>query len=57
MIILFLINNNLYLNEEGVCVYVYRVIHERDTSEFLPAAAHYTHCNNILISNFENYYN
>jgi hypothetical protein len=35
MIILFLINNNLYLNEEGVCVYVYRIIHERDISEFL----------------------
>jgi hypothetical protein len=57
MIILFLINNNLYLNEEGVCVYVYRVIHERDISEFLFAATHYTHCNNILISNFENNYN
>jgi hypothetical protein len=33
---------------------VYRVIHERGISEFLFAAAHYTHCNNILISNFEN---
>jgi hypothetical protein len=35
----------------------YRVIHERGISEFLFAATHYTHCNNILISNFENNYN
>jgi hypothetical protein len=34
----------------------YRVIHERGISEFLFAATHYTHCNNILISNFENNY-
>jgi hypothetical protein len=26
----------------------------RGISEFLFAATHYTHCNNILISNFEN---
>jgi hypothetical protein len=36
---------------------IYRVIHERGISEFLFAATHYTHCNNILISNFENNYN
>jgi hypothetical protein len=35
----------------------YGVIHERGISEFLFAATHYTHCNNILISNFENNYN
>jgi hypothetical protein len=35
----------------------YRVMHERGISEFLFAATHYTHCNNILISNFENNYN
>jgi hypothetical protein len=28
----------------------YRVIHERGISEYLFAATHYTHCNNILIS-------
>jgi hypothetical protein len=33
----------------------YRVIHERGISEFLFTATHYTHCNNILISNFENW--
>jgi hypothetical protein len=32
----------------------YRVNHKRGISEFLFAATHYTHCNNILISNFEN---
>jgi hypothetical protein len=31
---------------------LYRVIHERGISEFLFTATHYTHCNNILISNF-----
>jgi hypothetical protein len=36
---------------------MYRVIHERGISEFLFAATHYTHCNNILISIFENNYN
>jgi hypothetical protein len=36
---------------------VYRVIHEKGISEFHFAATHYTHCNNILISNFENNYN
>jgi hypothetical protein len=36
---------------------IYRVIHERGISEFLFTATHYTHCNNILISNFENNYN
>jgi hypothetical protein len=36
---------------------IYRVIHERDISEFLFTATHYTHCNNIFISNFENNYN
>jgi hypothetical protein len=35
---------------------IYRVIHERGISELLFAATHYTHCNNILISNFENNY-
>jgi hypothetical protein len=35
----------------------YRVIHERGISEFFFTATHYTHCNNILISNFENNYN
>jgi hypothetical protein len=28
---------------------LYRVIHESGISEFLFAATHYTHCNNILI--------
>jgi hypothetical protein len=36
---------------------MYRVIHENGISEFLFTATHYTHCNNILISNFENNYN
>jgi hypothetical protein len=35
----------------------YSVIHERGISELLFAATHYTHCHNILISNFENNYN
>jgi hypothetical protein len=36
---------------------IYRVIHERGISELLFAATYYTHCNNIMISNFENNYN
>jgi hypothetical protein len=36
---------------------LYRVIYEKCISELLFAATHYTHCNNILISNFENNYN
>jgi hypothetical protein len=35
---------------------LYRVIHQRGTSEFLFAATHYTYCNNFSISNFENNY-
>jgi hypothetical protein len=35
----------------------YRVIHEKGISELLFVATHYTHSNNILISNFENNYN
>jgi hypothetical protein len=41
----------------SLTMYIHRVIHERGISEFLFAATHYTHCNNILISNFEKNYN
>jgi hypothetical protein len=45
------------IREHTYCITKYRVIHERGISEFLFTATHYTHCNNILISNFENNYN
>jgi hypothetical protein len=52
---------NLHTNSSNkllMCtIILFRVIHEKGISEFLFAATHYTHCNNILISNFENNYN
>jgi hypothetical protein len=49
--------SSMVLKFEETNYRIYRVIHERGISEFLLAATHYTHCNNILISNFEkNYY-
>jgi hypothetical protein len=59
------INSYMYLNQRLLVLIVchvsfhilYSVIYERGISELLFAATHFTHCNNILISNFENNYN